>query len=404
MSGSNQKLQGLSKPLGVTVPKAKPPEAIVSKAHREWFSDVWAKKNRSFELVFYKRAKESLRKKLEDAWSDDFSRPWPLDFQQPYLALQKAWAHPEHRAESSVPWPADCEAMRLMNGMVMPESIVKLLADAGFDAEKCCDPNLPPDQKTLSWKRKNAKRSAGTQETEPPEAKKSKTKSGKVSGNTSAPPTSQPPLSLTDVNGHLSAYAFLQNMDNTVITPSKSTGADTQAAPLNPCQKPNESITTSTPTQLNPPVDVPQAAPAAGTPVRTPVLDIDTVIQKAISIKTAEISAAIAAQLRQHDEVQQKRDEEQEKRDEDQKKREEAQQKHDETVQNTLEQVKKCVRGVREAMKEDERARRDLKLSLALLEGSLAAASEQLVDKTAAGDVSEYDINSILGDLAEKSP
>ncbi|KAK2064938.1 hypothetical protein LY76DRAFT_500566 [Colletotrichum caudatum] len=51
------------------------------------------------------------------------------------------------------------EAVRIMNNLVIPTEIVNMLAKAGWDAEKCCNPKLTREEKRLGARQAGLKRS-----------------------------------------------------------------------------------------------------------------------------------------------------------------------------------------------------------------------------------------------------
>ncbi|KAF6840636.1 hypothetical protein CPLU01_01007 [Colletotrichum plurivorum] len=291
-----------------------------------------------------------------------------------------------------------------MNRLVMPESIVALLADAGFNAYRCCDPDLPAEAKRLEPKAE--KRSASETREELGEssgAKRTKTEEGEGEGegegktvfrNTSAsPPTtdsssavSTPSTSAAKTASQTSAEEVAAGIKREANT-GKPADAESQADPAATASKkldefiamPSTSIRTTPITPINIPQTISTVRTTTTTPLRTPALDLDAAIQNVISAKTAEISAVLAAQLRQHNEAQQRL--------------------RDEAVRKVLGVLQHNARSVREAVAEkkarerlnaalgeDERARRNLRLALEMLDDSLARAGEQLVAGKGAGD------------------
>lgn len=391
-----------------------PPRRNFSQEQIQWLKQAWDQKNPSYKLDICRGAGVSLRDRLRGTYFiNTSSRLQSLCQQESYRIIEATWG--PGRSQSEIKEPPDashCEAIRLMNGLFMPDHIIRLLKAAGFDAYKCCDPSLPPEEKRLS--NKPEKRTG--QQLESPGVKKLKTKPEQTAVNIPGPqPTNQTPLrnnqsqaSASPKNPILKVSASAKTapqkpaeapikQEGNNITPKNT---DSQAAPaIVAPQNPTGSMappTSSThantfpratsaapflaPTDANKPMSVlraasaapagastnaftpanaPQAVSAAEEPARAPTLDFSTILQNAISIKTASISAAIDAQLRQHREDQKKRDE---------------------VVQKALEDVQECARGVKAAVEEDEKARQNLKLSLEKLDRSLAAANEKLAE------------------------
>ncbi|KAF6810254.1 hypothetical protein CSOJ01_06445 [Colletotrichum sojae] len=387
-SDSDQEPDGLPPP---------PPGLSPNAAQNEWFAKVWSRKNRSFNMPAHSAARESLRSKLSRVeWCDAVSLPLFVERQKDLLNM---WAPGAWSAEW-VPSAVDCEATRLMNRLVMPESIVALLADAGFNAYKCCDPDLSAEEKRMGAKAE--KRSASETREELGEASGAKRTKMEVEveaeaeeeeavfRNTSAPsPTtdssssvSTPSTSAAETASETSAEETVAGIKREANT-TKPASAESQAKPeATACKKADEIIITPIT-----PINVPQTTSTAETTMtitsptfRTPALDLDAAIQNAISAKTAEISAVLAAQVRQHGEAQQRL------RDEGVRKVLGVLQHHARSVREAVAEEEKAREMLRAALGEDERARRNLRLSLEMLDDSLARAGEQLVAGKGADD------------------
>ncbi|KAF6840637.1 hypothetical protein CPLU01_01008 [Colletotrichum plurivorum] len=253
----------------------------------DWLSQAWAQKNPSYDLPGYRRARLSLWNKLQDVkFLIGSSELIYLPYQNSYQEITSTWRFkPLEERAVRPPLAAHLEAVRLMNDFHMPENIVTLLAHAGFDADKCCDPTLNSEQKKLAPK--PVKRSAATQQLEEPEAKRPKTASENTAGNNTLalPPTN--PATLRNTQSQTSApptkivFKASASTKTATQTPaeapprnfngfnsSKLANADAQAVPTISRQNSNKSIIVSTSECTNTLVDVPQAAPAAGAPVQ----------------------------------------------------------------------------------------------------------------------------------------
>ncbi|KAH0438046.1 hypothetical protein CcaCcLH18_03538 [Colletotrichum camelliae] len=82
-------------------------------------------------------------------WNSRKSRPMHIHTQVPYLSLMAHWKDRRIIADDVVPSAANCEAVYLMHKLRFPTNLKTILANAGWDAIKCCDPSLPVDQRRL---------------------------------------------------------------------------------------------------------------------------------------------------------------------------------------------------------------------------------------------------------------
>lgn len=353
----------------------RPAVAGASASKSEWLSKVWSCKNRSFNLASHDEARASLWLKLcRVEWEDIIALPLFIERQQPYLDLQGRWgagaaaARSDDDDDDEVPSAVDCEATRLMNRLVMPEDLVKLLADAGFNAYKCCDPDLAPEQKRTGQQRPEKRGSSAAAASGAKRVKTESEAEEETSGAACAATTGPSP-SPCGPERNTTATPSTNNDNNT--NPSTSTHAGKQPEPAAPHQKQKEPTTPAKSTS-----SAPTKPPTTDDDVVLPstILDFNAALQNAISIKTGEISAVVAAQLYQHDEERRRRDA---------------------ALQRALDTVRQCADCVRAAAKEeelarealraaveqDDKARRNLKVSLELLDRSLAEAGEQLLGK-----------------------
>ncbi|KAK2006998.1 hypothetical protein LZ32DRAFT_594477 [Colletotrichum eremochloae] len=66
------------------------------------------------------------------------------------------------------------EAVRIMNSLVIPAEVVNMLAEAGWDAAKCCNPKLTREEKRLGAEPAELKRSIEDEDESSSQAKKQK--------------------------------------------------------------------------------------------------------------------------------------------------------------------------------------------------------------------------------------
>lgn len=82
--------------------------------------------------------------------------------QQPFIFLMGRWGPDGEREPDDVPSVIDLEATRIMNNGKLPQELCEWLANAGWDAEKCCNPKL-----SIAEKKVSADPPAPTQQQEP---------------------------------------------------------------------------------------------------------------------------------------------------------------------------------------------------------------------------------------------
>ncbi|KAI8159843.1 hypothetical protein K4K49_004038 [Colletotrichum sp. SAR 10_70] len=70
--------------------------------------------------------------------------------QQPFIFLMGRWGPDGERGPDDVPSVIDLEATRIMNNGKLPQELCEWLANAGWDAEKCCNPKLSIAERKLS--------------------------------------------------------------------------------------------------------------------------------------------------------------------------------------------------------------------------------------------------------------
>ncbi|KAF6810255.1 hypothetical protein CSOJ01_06446 [Colletotrichum sojae] len=380
-----------------------PPGLVMADETFEWLAGVWAQRNRPFDLPYFKEERDSL-------WRNLCNVKWRV-----------LWRPGIFRPKNPVPSAADFEAVRLMNRLKMPDRISNLLADVGLDADKCCDPNLKPNEKRTGSYSRLLKRGVRDQALEAtPEAKKPKTES--------SPPHPR------DADSQASTSSFLQNPKELIATPSKpananapavsafcgfplkanesntaspfaranmlagiqqttaAAGPSVRAASASPYQKPKPaSLPTQTPTLAGASL----AASAAETSVRAPILDSNTANQNATSIKKADFEAIIDAYLRQKDEAQQKRKDNQD----------EKQNVFLEVVQQNAQDVKTAwneggkARKVRKAaIEEHKKARQVLKAATEKIE-KIEEAMEAAVEEE---DKARLNVTTLLKNLSRR--
>ncbi|KAF9872235.1 hypothetical protein CkaCkLH20_10327 [Colletotrichum karsti] len=127
------------------------------KIHQEWME--WAKRQKN---PAFKDTPESaiLDEVLEAVdWQYNQNYPWGrpkiCKWQQPYKHLIGRWGHEGEAGPDDTPSAIDLEATRIMNKGRLPNDICQWLENAGWDAEKCCNPTLTPSEKKLSTKSQN---------------------------------------------------------------------------------------------------------------------------------------------------------------------------------------------------------------------------------------------------------
>ncbi|GKT46056.1 uncharacterized protein ColSpa_06237 [Colletotrichum spaethianum] len=111
----------------------------------------WAKKQKNdvYSEPEFQESSEAVDAYLNFALSWDEERKKPADISQqlPYTQFVAQWANVKKRGR---PPPASMiEAIRIMNSLIIPYNIVYMLAKAGWDADKCCNPKLSQEQRKL---------------------------------------------------------------------------------------------------------------------------------------------------------------------------------------------------------------------------------------------------------------
>ncbi|KAJ3954504.1 hypothetical protein N0V92_008995 [Colletotrichum tropicale] len=139
-------------------PPEKEKEDLAPKEPIPWME--WAKRQKN---PAFDDAPE--RAELEDnleavRWNAKTPKCYKL--QQPFIFLMGRWGPDGERGTDDVPSVIDLEATRIMNNGKLPQELCEWLANAGWDAEKCCNPKLSIAEKKLS-----ASPPANTQQQEP---------------------------------------------------------------------------------------------------------------------------------------------------------------------------------------------------------------------------------------------
>ncbi|KAI8179429.1 hypothetical protein K4K51_003583 [Colletotrichum sp. SAR 10_75] len=127
-------------------PPEKEKEDLAPKEPIPWME--WAKRQKN---PAFDDAPE--RAELEDnleavRWNAKTPKCYKL--QQPFIFLMGRWGPDGEREPDDVPSVIDLEATRIMNNGKLPQELCEWLANAGWDAEKCCNPKLSIAEKKLS--------------------------------------------------------------------------------------------------------------------------------------------------------------------------------------------------------------------------------------------------------------
>ncbi|KAF0321403.1 hypothetical protein GQ607_011406 [Colletotrichum asianum] len=127
-----------------------PPITItkIMKAKRRWKS--WARGRRKIGFTQYPDEDARLKSNIDKViWNVRKSKPMHIHIQAPYISLMAQWKNCRTVSDSAVPSAADCEAVYLMHKLKFPTNLKDILANAGWDAIKCCDPLLTVAQRRL---------------------------------------------------------------------------------------------------------------------------------------------------------------------------------------------------------------------------------------------------------------
>ncbi|KAI8248010.1 hypothetical protein K4K53_001227 [Colletotrichum sp. SAR 10_77] len=127
-------------------PPEKEREDLAPKEPIPWME--WAKRQKN---PAFDDAPE--RAELEDnleAVRWNVKTPKCYKLQQPFIFLMGRWGPDGEREPDDVPSVIDLEATRIMNNGKLPQELCEWLANAGWDAEKCCNPKLSIAEKKLS--------------------------------------------------------------------------------------------------------------------------------------------------------------------------------------------------------------------------------------------------------------
>ncbi|KAF3802245.1 hypothetical protein GCG54_00012493 [Colletotrichum gloeosporioides] len=127
-------------------PPEKEKEDLAPKELIPWME--WAKRQKN---PAFDDAPE--RAELEDnleAVRWNVKTPKCYKLQQPFIFLMGRWGPDGERGPDDVPSVIDLEATRIMNNGKLPRELCEWLANAGWDAEKCCNPKLSIAEKKLS--------------------------------------------------------------------------------------------------------------------------------------------------------------------------------------------------------------------------------------------------------------
>ncbi|KAK2764779.1 hypothetical protein CKAH01_04944 [Colletotrichum kahawae] len=115
---------------------------------RRWKS--WARGRRKMVFTQYPDEDARLKSNIDKViWNARKSRPMNIHTQAPYISLMAQCQDRRIISDGVVPSAADCEAVCLMHKLKFPTNLKNILANAGWDAIKCCDPSLPVDQRRL---------------------------------------------------------------------------------------------------------------------------------------------------------------------------------------------------------------------------------------------------------------
>ncbi|KAK6208829.1 hypothetical protein QIS74_12347 [Colletotrichum tabaci] len=106
-------------------------------------------------------------------WDENGKKPAEVSKQLPHMQLMASWENPNRR--NKPPPPSMMEAIRILTNLVIPAPIVDMLAEAGWDAEKCCNAKLTQEEKRLVARPTGLKRSIEDEDGYSPQDKKQKT-------------------------------------------------------------------------------------------------------------------------------------------------------------------------------------------------------------------------------------
>ncbi|KAK2035378.1 hypothetical protein LX32DRAFT_688688 [Colletotrichum zoysiae] len=120
----------------------------------------WAKKQKN--TAYSEPAFQLSSKTIDDylcslSWDAESKKPADISQQLPYRQFVDHWEHSKNPGHT-LPAPM-IEAVRIMNNLVIPTEIINMLAKAGWDAEKCCNPKLTREEKKLGAGQAELKRS-----------------------------------------------------------------------------------------------------------------------------------------------------------------------------------------------------------------------------------------------------
>ncbi|KZL69814.1 hypothetical protein CT0861_00714 [Colletotrichum tofieldiae] len=137
----------------------------------------WAKKQKN--VIYNEPAFQASRNTIDSyltsylLWNEEEKKPADISHQLPYSQLVTQW---ETIKKGGRPPPASMmEAIRILNSLAIPDNIVDMLKEAGWDAEKCCNPKLPRDQRKLGAGFTKSKRGIEDEGESSPRAKRQNT-------------------------------------------------------------------------------------------------------------------------------------------------------------------------------------------------------------------------------------
>ncbi|GJC90874.1 hypothetical protein ColLi_13712 [Colletotrichum liriopes] len=107
------------------------------------------------------------------SWNEEGKKPADISHQLPYSQLVAQWESIKKGGQP--PSASMMEAIRIMNSLAIPDNIVGMLKEAGWDADKCCNPKLPLDQRKLGARPTKSKRGIEDEGESSPRAKRQNT-------------------------------------------------------------------------------------------------------------------------------------------------------------------------------------------------------------------------------------
>ncbi|TKW56747.1 hypothetical protein CTA1_12372 [Colletotrichum tanaceti] len=140
----------------------------------------WARKNKNH--VYGEPEFQSSNRAIDNylmgsmIWNENDKKPAEISKQLPHMQLMTSWG--KTNRQNKPPPPSMMEAIRILNNLDLPAPIVDMLAEAGWDAEKCCNAKLTQKEKRLVAISTGLKRSIEDEDDYSPQDKKQKISAG----------------------------------------------------------------------------------------------------------------------------------------------------------------------------------------------------------------------------------